>query len=86
MDIRYLRENAKKLAELHIDNMMLSIYVSKDYELNSMLGKEFSVFQEIYLYDEHILADYLNQDKFPSLQKLLQTSTIQGWVHQNNSK
>ena len=79
VDIRYLRENAKKLAELHIDNMMLSIYVSKDYELNSMLGKEFSVFQEIYLYDEHILTDYLNQDKFPSLQKLLQTSTIQGY-------
>jgi len=67
IDIRYLRENAKKLAELHPDIRMLLSYPEVT---ESHLGKEFSVYQHIYGITDDLIRDYLMNETFPPLSKI----------------
>ena len=46
IDVRYLRENGTRLADVYLDTEMVLNYVPKDHAFNSRLGSEFSVFQE----------------------------------------
>ena len=41
--------------------MMILNYISKDHPFNKQLGKEFSVFQEIYSIDDNIIEEISNQ-------------------------
>jgi hypothetical protein len=70
IDIRYLRENATKLAELHPDTRMVLTVP----EGTSRLGKEFTVFQHIHGLTDEIIRDYLMQEAFPPLSKLTKDS------------
>ncbi len=79
IDIRYIRENGKRLCDVYIDTMMILNYVPKDHPYNKRLGKEFSVFQEIYSLKDSIMDEYVHQDKFPSLNKLLVKDSLQGY-------
>ena len=69
LDIRYLRENATRVADLYPDKRLLLAYVSKDHPMNEPLGKEFSVFQELYEVVEEI--DLTGDD--PTAPSLLET-------------
>ena len=83
IDIRYLRENGTRLADLYVDTMMLLYYVDSNHEYNKRLDKEFSVYQEIYSIENKIITDYINQNKFPPLDTLTEkvgsNSNLQGY-------
>ena len=68
IDIRYLRENALKLGELH-PNAQMFIQNVKDSPDDPRLGKEFSVFQKIYGLTEDHVHD-LASDSFPTIAQL----------------
>jgi len=79
IDIRYIRENGRRLCDVYIDTMMVLNYVQKDHPYNKKLGKEFSVYQEIYTVNEDILDEYILVDKFPPLDKLLVRNSLKGY-------
>ena len=79
IDIRYIRENGKRLCDLYIDTMMVLNYATKDHLYNKRLGKEFSVFQEIYTLDDSIIDEYISVEKFPPLSKILVKDSLKGY-------
>jgi hypothetical protein len=78
-DIRYIREKGRRLCDVYIDSMMILNYVQKDHPYNKRLGKEFSVYQEIYTLDNDIIDEYISQDEFPSLNQLLVKDSLKGY-------
>ena len=79
VDIRYIREKGRRLCDVYIDSMMILNYVDKEHPYNKRLGKEFSVYQEIYSINDNIIDEYIGLDKFPSLDKLLIKDSLQGY-------
>lgn len=79
IDVRYLRENALKLAEVNVSMRMVSVYAERDHPHNARLGKEFSVYQEIYRLDDSLLDEYLLKERFPPYSKLIQERWLQGY-------
>ena len=79
VDIRYIREKGRRLCDVYIDSMMILNYVDKEHPYNKRLGKEFSVYQEIYSIKDNIIDEYIGLDKFPSLDKLLIRDALQGY-------
>tara|TARA_B110000208_G_scaffold106630_1_gene132428 strand:- start:38 stop:3553 length:3516 start_codon:yes stop_codon:yes gene_type:complete len=77
-DIRYIRDNGRRLCDVHLDKMMVLNYTQKDHPYNKRLGKEFSVYQEMYTVSEDTIAD-INQDTFPPLTKLLAKDSLKGY-------
>jgi len=78
-DIRYIREKGRRLCDIYIDTMMILNYVSKEHPYNSSLGKEFSVYQEIYTLDDDIIDEYISVEKFPPLDKVLLRDSLKGY-------
>ena len=78
-DIRYIREKGRRLCDVYIDSMMILNYVDKGHPYNKRLGKEFSVYQEIYTLDNDIIDEYISQDEFPPLEKLLIKDSLNGY-------
>jgi len=79
VDIRYIREKGRRLCDVYIDTMMVLNYVDKEHPYNKRLGKEFSVYQEIYTISDNIIDEYIGLDKFPSLDKLLIKDSLKGY-------
>ena len=79
IDIRYIREKGRRLCDVYLDSMMILNYVDKEHPYNKRLGKEFSVYQEIYTIKDNIIDEYIGLDKFPSLDKLLIKDSLQGY-------
>ena len=78
IDIRYIRDNGIKLGEIYEKEQIILKYVSQDHPHNDKLGKEFSVYQEMYsLQDE--LDDLDDLDKFPSLDRLTGKDNLEGY-------
>ena len=69
LDIRYLRENAKKLCSLSLDDGTIYVFAEKDHDLNPELGKQFSVYQDMYSLDKYV--DSIDEQKFPSFKTIL---------------
>ena len=72
IDIRYLRENGKRLCDIYNEEKIVFNYVPEDHSYNKELGKEFSVYQEMYYMDESL-------DEPPSLDKLLHKDRFMGY-------
>ena len=79
VDVRYIRDNGKRLCEVNLEAGVTSVYVPKEHSFNDVLGKEFSVYQEMYLVNPQIIETHISQDKFPSLEKLTQKSEFHGY-------
>ena len=79
VDIRYIREKGRRLCDVYLDSMMILNYVEKEHPYNKRLGKEFSVYQEIYTLDDNIIDEYISQDEFPSLEKILVKDSLKGY-------
>lgn len=79
IDIRYLRENGKRLCDVYIDSQMILNYVDSKHQYNERLDKEFSVYQEIYRLDDSIIEEYVDKNKFPSLDKLIHKNNLEGY-------
>ena len=75
IDIRYLRDNATKLGELHPHSQMFILNVSEPHD-DPRLGKEFSLIQKIYSLTDHVVSD-LETDTFHTIAKLTKDSQ---WV------
>jgi len=78
-DIRYIREKGRRLCDVYIDSMMILNYVDKEHPYNKRLGKEFSVYQEMYTLDNDVIDEYISQDEFPSLNQLLVKDSLKGY-------
>jgi hypothetical protein len=78
-DIRYIREKGRRLCDVYIDTMMVLNYVSKEHPYNPKLGKEFSVYQEIYTLRDNIIDEYISVDKFPPLDKVILRDSLKGY-------
>ena len=79
VDIRYIREKGRRLCDIYLDSMMVLNYAEKEHPYNKRLGKEFSVYQEIYILDDSIIDEYISQDEFPSLEKILVKDSLKGY-------
>ena len=79
IDIRYIRENGKRLCDLYVDTMMILNYADKDHSYNNKLGKEFSVYQEIYKINDTIIDEYITIDKFPPLKEIINKDSLLGY-------
>jgi len=79
IDIRYLRENGKRLCDVYVDTKMILNYVDSKHPYNDRLSKEFSVFQELYNLDTEIIEKYIEKDKFPPLEKLFNKHYLEGY-------
>ena len=86
IDVRYLRENGTRLADVYLDTEMVLNYVPKDHSFNSRLGSEFSVFQEIYRLPRDIIEAYISEDKFPPLNKIFTEDNLHGYKLKYNVK
>jgi hypothetical protein len=75
IDIRYLRDNATKLGELHPHSQMFLLNVSEPHD-DPRLGKEFSLMQKIYGLADDVVRD-LETNTFRTIAKLTQESQ---WV------
>uniref|UniRef100_A0A6C0FEL7 Helicase C-terminal domain-containing protein n=1 Tax=viral metagenome TaxID=1070528 RepID=A0A6C0FEL7_9ZZZZ len=78
-DIRYIREKGRRLCDVYIDSMMILNYVDKEHPYNKRLGKEFSVYQEMYTLDDDVIDEYISQDEFPPLKQLLVKDSLKGY-------
>ena len=74
IDIRYIRDNGKKLAEIYEKENLVFKYVSKDHPYNETLTAKFSVYQEMYS-----LKEELDLEDFPSLDKLTIQDNLEGY-------
>jgi len=79
IDVRYIRDNGKRLCDINLETGLASVFVPKDHAFNDIMGKEFSVYQEMYLVSSHILDTYVSQDKFPPIEKLSSKSAYHGY-------
>ena len=79
IDIRYIREKGRRLCDVYLDSMMVLNYAPKEHPYNKRLGKEFSVYQEIYTLDENVIDEYISQEEFPSLEKILVKDSLKGY-------
>jgi len=84
IDIRYLRENAKRIADINIQENILYLYSRNDHELNKKLGKEFSVYQEIYSLSDHIYENFIAKDTFVHIDKMTPKESLYGYKLKDN--
>jgi hypothetical protein len=78
-DIRYIREKGRRLCDLYLDSSMILNYVDKGHPYNKRLGKEFSVYQEIYTLEDSIIDEYIGIEKYPPLDKILIKDSLKGY-------
>ena len=74
IDIRYIRDNGKKLREIYEKENLVFKYVTKDHPYNETLTTKFSVYQEMYS-----LQEELDFDDFPSLDKVTIQDNLEGY-------
>ena len=74
LDIRYIRETATKICSLSLDHGYIYFYSDKDHELNDELGKQFSVYQDMYSIDKYY--DEIVDKKFPSVKTIINGGKI----------
>ena len=74
IDVRYIRENAKKVCSVSLDEMNIYVLVEKDHDLNKSLGKQFSVYQDIFSLEAY--HDSILDKKFPSVETILKEERI----------
>jgi hypothetical protein len=84
IDIRYLRENAKRICDININEKIIYLYTSSKHEYNSKLGKEFSVYQEIYSLSDHIYDNFIQEDSFVHIDQLTDKNLLHGYKLKDN--
>ena len=88
LDIRYVRENGKRLCDIDVDYGKIFVYEDKKHEMNKTLGAKFSIFQTLYtikpeLYEE-LNKDYENPEdiNLPEINDLTDEDN-NAWVSQD---
>ena len=80
IDIRYVRDNGRRLCDVNLDKWMVLNYAQPDHPYNKRLTNEFSVYQEIYKMSMAVIEeyDYLHNE-FPPLDKILLKDSLKGY-------
>ena len=76
LDARYIREHAKKICSLSLDEGNIYVNVDSDHDLNEELGKLFSVYQDMYSLDKYMDDILADPQKFPSFKTILSDERI----------
>jgi len=84
IDIRYLRQNAKRIADINMKENILYLYTTKNHEYNSKLGNEFSVYQELYSLSDHLYNHFIDKNTFLHIDKLTNKDYIHGYKLKDN--
>ena len=79
IDIRYVRDNGDKLCEYYPNQNRFFYYVKPSHPYNNQLGKEFSVYQEIYPSNDKFGEMISNDNKFPSLDEIVKEKNLIGY-------
>ena len=58
---------------------MVLLTADSTHPYNKELDKEFSVFQEIYNIPGDIISDYVEKQKFPTLEKIIKKEYLEGY-------
>ena len=81
-DIRYIRENGKRLCDINLDTNKVFFYENKKHSMNKEIGPKFSIFQTTYKISPQILEE-INEDpeniKFPEMNILVDEKNIHGY-------
>lgn len=84
IDIRYIRENGKRICDYEPDINKFIMYSSGGNILDEYLGNKFSVFQEIYSVSDHIRENKIKKDIFPDLDEILNIDYLYGHIIKYN--
>ena len=76
LDIRYLRENSKKICSLSLNDMFIYMYVDTNHPLQTELGKHFSVYQDIFSIEPFYEDIIQSEPTFPTLDRILKRDRI----------
>ena len=79
IDIRYVRDNGDKLCDYYPNQRKFFNYVKSSHPYNNRLGKEFSVYQEIYPSNDKFGDMIRNKNKFPSLDEITDDKNLIGY-------
>ena len=82
-DIRYIRENGKRICDVNLTSKKLYFYEDKTHPMNKELGPKFSIYQTIYninteLYDQ-IMNEGGEKKIFPDIDGLVNEEFINGY-------
>ena len=71
LDIRYLRENSKKICVVSLQDMVIYVYADKDHSLTEELGKQFSVYQDMISLEPFYEDIIQSEPTFPTVTRIL---------------
>tara|TARA_B100000575_G_C22932535_1_gene540304 strand:- start:155 stop:856 length:702 start_codon:yes stop_codon:yes gene_type:complete len=75
-DIRYIRENGKRVCDYYPNQEKLYYYESKEHPLNTELGSKFSVFQSVYQVPEYIITRKIQENIFPPPEEIMSNDNL----------
>jgi hypothetical protein len=76
IDVRYIRENGKRICDYIPQQEKLHYYESKIHPLNSNLGSKFSVFQTIYNVPDYIVTNKIKENIYPHPDEIMNQENI----------
>jgi hypothetical protein len=84
MDVRYIRENGKRMCDYKPHLRKFIIYEPNDNPINKHLGSKFSVFQSIYEVSDDIIEGSISQGIFPPLNEIIIDENFNGLIIKYN--
>ena len=79
IDIRYIRDNGDRLCDYYPMKEQFLNYTNSKHPYNDRLGKEFSVYQEIFPLTDKIGDMIVSENKFPSLDEVTKDKRLKGY-------
>ena len=80
-DIRYIRENGKRVCDVDLLQRKIYFYENKKHEMNKLLGPKFSIYQTIYNISPELFESITKDEelKFPKIDNLSDIDYILGY-------
>jgi len=82
-DIRYIRENGKRVCDVDLSLRKLYFYEDKKHIMNKLLGAKFSIYQTLYKIQEELYDSIMNEEGeekiFPDINDLVNEDNIHGY-------
>ena len=82
LDIRYVRENGKRICDIDLNYGKIFFYEDKIHEMNKILGAKFSIFQTCYIIKTELYEEFKkdpNDIKLPEINDLIGEDNIHGF-------
>ena len=81
VDVRYIRENGKRVCDVDLLQRKIYFYENKKHEMNKLLGPKFSIYQTIYNIGPELFESITKDEelKFPKIDDLSDIDYILGY-------